>query len=570
MTRRASMSRCASKLTKDPSVGQDVQIIVGASPRQRNRFINATHGIERKRSISKSRTRKPALSTWPRKSLLSVFVIMCFLLCYALVGLFQRIYASTSGSFSSVLVSQAFEAASEEAEEGGFARKAPPIITIDRSILERLEYLHRASGDLDELDVLTWNGRWPPLVTQLPEPKLSSKTTPSYADVVDLCGPKSTPQSACRFLLPYRIAEQESKARLHLSQLAYLAQALNRTLVLPNVGKSRMGICFGWDFSMYYDLSGLIENGIRFARLETLKAWTDLRASRRISTTGQLLILAEKTGPITELDPRFPVDFEVQSIKMDDIDTGCFRSRFQNLNMTDYGAVSLSVINPRKTLTAESGQKLVNAVENVTKAPKLIVTNIDKAVPVLDGPDILVLNWDLRHSIFSIIPFDLRYSPQLIDLASELSPPGPYLAVHWRVETILPENLPQCAYALIDTLINILHDPSLAGDIKFIWIASDMPFTPLPNTVARSGTLKELTALHQEAAEIMRAAFETGGVLSNWRLQTLEKVIETRFPSDRHHEEWLDDIGVRGILDKIIASQASLFVSGTTRCSRIR
>ena len=462
-----------------------------------------------------------------------------------------------------MLVSQAGDATNRD----GLPRKPSQVVTIDRSILERLEYLHRASGDLEELDVATWNGRWPPLVTQLPEPKLSSKTIPSYSDIVNLCGPQSASHNACRFLLPYRIAEQESKARLHFSQLVYLAQALNRTLVLPNVGKSRMGICFGWNFDLYYDLSGLKDNGIQFAKSDTLKAWTDLRASRRTFTSGQLLIIAEKTDTIIESDQRSLGDLEVQTINIGDIDTGCFRSRFQNLNMTECSAVSL---NTKKTLIIDMGQKLVKAIENVIKAPSLIVSVTDGPAPGLEGPDILVLNWDLRHPIFPLIPFDLRYSPHLIDLASDLSPHGPYLAVHWRVETILPENLPQCAYALIDTLVNILHDLSLAGDIKFIWIASDMPFTSLPNTVAKSGTLKELTPSHKEAVEIMRTAFESGGALTNWNLETLEKVIEARFPNDSHHEEWLDDIGVRGILDKIIAAQATLFIGGTKRCSRIR
>ena len=462
-----------------------------------------------------------------------------------------------------MLVSQTGDATSRD----GPPPKPSQVITVDRSILERLEYLHRASGDLDELDVVTWNGRWPPLVTQLPEPKLSSKTIPSYSDIVDICGPQSSSHNACRFLLPYRIAEQESKARLHFSQLVYLAQALNRTLVLPNVGKSRMGICFGWNFDMYYDLSDLKDNGIRFAKLDTLKAWTDLRSSRRIFTSGQFLILAEKTGTIIESDQRSIIDFELQAINFNGIDTGCFRSRFQTLNMTQHGAISLNMIYPKKSLTVDMGQKLVKAVEDVIKAPFMVP---DAGESPREGADIIVLNWDLRHSILPLIPFGLRYSPHLIDLASDLSPPTSYLAVHWRVETILPENLPQCAYALIDTLVNILRDFGLAGDIKFIWIASDMPFTPQRTAIAKSGTLKELTPSHQEAAEIVRSAFDSGGALTNWELQTLENVMEDRFRNDSHHEEWLDDIGVRGILDKIIAAQATLFIGGTKKCSRIR
>ena len=50
--------------------------------------------------------------------------------------------------------------------------------------------------------------------------------------------------SPCRLLLPAFLGEQESKARRHLLLLSHLAQALNRILVLPKVGKSGISQLF--------------------------------------------------------------------------------------------------------------------------------------------------------------------------------------------------------------------------------------------------------------------------------------------------------------------------------------
>ena len=54
----------------------------------------------------------------------------------------------------------------------------------------------------------------------------------------DTCG-----QSPCRFLIVQHTMEQESKASLHIGQIATLAHKTNRTLVLPRVSGGRYGLC---------------------------------------------------------------------------------------------------------------------------------------------------------------------------------------------------------------------------------------------------------------------------------------------------------------------------------------
>ncbi|KAG1759175.1 hypothetical protein EDD22DRAFT_806766, partial [Suillus occidentalis] len=106
--------------------------------------------------------------------------------------------------------------------------------------------------------------KWPPIVTRIPESndvsELEHTGVRGIAPAVSAAAVKfdesTCTSSPCRFLLPLRIAEREPKAHLHLHQLAILASNLNRTLVLPNVGNSRIGACSNlkWPLDSYYDV----------------------------------------------------------------------------------------------------------------------------------------------------------------------------------------------------------------------------------------------------------------------------------------------------------------------------
>ena len=53
---------------------------------------------------------------------------------------------------------------------------------------------------------------------------------------------------------------------MHVAQISALARALNRTLVLPNVGRSRVGACARWEFDVYYDVASFVRSGIEGER----------------------------------------------------------------------------------------------------------------------------------------------------------------------------------------------------------------------------------------------------------------------------------------------------------------
>ena len=61
----------------------------------------------------------------------------------------------------------------------------------------------------------------------------------------------------CQFMFPIYMAEQESRARLHIKSLTILAQETDRVLVLPNVGNSRLCACQSYNFDYYYSIEAM-------------------------------------------------------------------------------------------------------------------------------------------------------------------------------------------------------------------------------------------------------------------------------------------------------------------------
>ncbi|KAI0337241.1 hypothetical protein BDW22DRAFT_1340131 [Trametopsis cervina] len=209
-------------------------------------------------------------------------------------------------------------------------------------------------------------------------------------------------------------------------------------------------------------------------------------------------------------------------------------------------------------------------------------------------PDVLIIHWDLRHLPFPLSPTtpSLAYSARLQTLASKLTrAPAPYLAIHWRTETVPPDHLPACADALVDTLSTLLADPTLARGVEAVWLATDVPPVSAHGQgekeggeggpAQRSNTFKEVTAAHADALDVVHSAFEPGGPLEAWRLTGLAQemrrvraeLAEARSGFSLVDEDFdgliWQDAGVWGILDKMAAMEATLFVSGARGCGRV-
>ncbi|KAJ6561824.1 hypothetical protein B0H19DRAFT_1375140 [Mycena capillaripes] len=428
---------------------------------------------------------------------------------------------------------------------------------VDRAILQRLADME-IFPDPDERPYFASSHPRPPMVTRVPEAR--KPLGPAHALPPDICGPTSTP---CRFLFPLRIGEQESKARIHFMEILQLAQKLDRILVLPNVGKSRIGACFKSDFEMYYDLERLTEDlahGLPTGRAATVnqhlfRRWVDAAAP-----SAQLSFLSAKQevpqrGVESTTFSNEDVSMRVGSVDSDLNLPGCF-AKLNALRLGAYAPLHIH-LKPHAH-TRSTGASIVDALTR----PDIQAA---AATPPLTDPAVLVLSWDLRYPIFPTTPgpglptLHLHYSPGLHALAAALAPPAPYAMVHWRMESVAPANLPQCAHALVDTLARLPWTGS--NGVRTIWFASDYPYA------VKSGTFRDVGPLHAEAVGILGDAFAEGGELDGWAVAELTDARLAALEGD-WEPELLQDAGVRAIVDKIIGMRAALFVSGAPRCAR--
>ncbi len=465
------------------------------------------------------------------------------------------------------------------------------------------------------------NVRWPPVVTAVPEVRPSEKALRSGLTTSSVDAQFCQGQSRCRFLLPLWIGEQESRGRMHLTQVLHLAAALNRTLVLPNVGKSRIGACGKWLFDAYYDLGSFAKQAREVfgvprgtIMLDDFKTWVDMRPK---APAGQLVFFDESStalpdgldGTLVTAEDGLEVYVDHHPLAHDDTrlkNARCLKWKFNKMRTDTHHPVSLrlptlghpAAVNPGETLVRilqreDIAQMSIGNLQNFGMIPQDVLDFGKEShleTMATEDAEVLLVHWDLRHFPFSTLsttPSGPDYSQNIRALANKLTKPHqPYVAIHWRMETVPPALLPDCAEALVDSLSILLADPTLAEGIRSVWLATDLALSSSSklqkDSVQRSNTFKTVTSEHTEAIEIVKMAFGNGGPLEAWELTGLAQEIERmKRDAEAYGEEFVlededdsgllwEDSGIWGILDKIVAMQSALFVSGARGCGRVR
>ncbi|CAG8819765.1 13715_t:CDS:2, partial [Racocetra persica] len=111
----------------------------------------------------------------------------------------------------------------------------------------------------------------------------SSPETPLTED--EKINIKYCQEKTCKFLFPYQYPEQETRANIHARSYTQLARSLNRTLVIANVGNSRIRACGLYPFDFYYDLKAFKKDypDIRFLTQDKFLEWIEERKIQPIA-----------------------------------------------------------------------------------------------------------------------------------------------------------------------------------------------------------------------------------------------------------------------------------------------
>ncbi|CUA72194.1 hypothetical protein RSOLAG22IIIB_00857 [Rhizoctonia solani] len=385
-------------------------------------------------------------------------------------------------------------------------------------------------------------GRVQLLVTRLPDfnsAKNKNKFVSNSLADWKLCGSRDRP---CRVLLPVSIGEQESKAQLHLQQIAVLARSLDLTLVLPNMHKARFGACARNKFEDYYRVESLIQLGVRVVSYTAFQEWV---ATRRVAPKAQTIEITAKGQSQNEFK---------SIVKLGDMSDGPSWRR------------CLSKSTPRldfATLKIQLAHRSTRSVELVEFGERMIET----LRPTVDVDEFLVhaLDWSLRHPVFEEATSRyLTYAQEVIDYAAKLLHIlGPTVVVQWRMESVPPENLLACSSGLVGLLRQTLAREDY-NDVKTVYFATDYPLEGADTR--HSGTFRGVGDRHHAAILEFRDAFQPGGSLEAYKLTHQANLSQ---PAEHDKSLLQGDFGFHGIVDKVIAQQAELFISGSSGdCAR--
>lgn len=518
-----------------------------------------------------------------------------------------------------------------EEDVRGWGMAAKPASTVASRMAEDLDVVR--FGDPPTVFAIPEPVRYPK--QPLPQPPLPAELVPAPMLDGSVCPAQTSLGLPCAFIVPGFVGEQETKAQQHLHQLGLLALHLNRTLVLPNVSKSRMGTCYTYPFDFYYDPQSLTDLGIPAV---TFSAFVDWTLRRDPSPTAQLVsVMAGK--------PAYPSGaIEIDPSSQDGVlphkpeRNFCLNRGRTRLSFARHSPIS--IWGPERWHQSEEsrigyGESIVKTLVGddalksswrshpegespPTQQPLGAEPDAEEGAGSNEprAPDVLIVNYEIRHPILSSFetpsplasaspsrliqprPFaHFPYASTWIRLAGFLSSRlTPYVAVHWRQETLDPGMLSPCASALVAKLIEIKRTNP---DIETFYLATDYPLEDLEDgregIVAHSGTFaKLLTPTHHVAmrrflVEVAEAAEEGAGMkmttfareqkglvlpsdLASELLAGLPPVpapVTPGIPSSESEPEdavaaALKDLdpGLWGIVDKAVAMRASVFVSG--------
>jgi len=480
----------------------------------------------------------------------------------------------------------------------------PPLV--DRAILEKIAGLDLEdeadlSGSGTDFSIpISTNSPYafspffrPPRVTRIPEVQPQAPSN-LEADTQDRFCSKENADNIpppCKFLLPLKIAEQGLNAHVHLAQLLRLARALNRTLVLPNVGKNRVGACRRWRFGTYYDERALLskpdgDDSSYVIQQDRFKAWVD---SLGYSPSSQL-ISVDWTYP-----KNFP-PFSVGEQSDDGLDfyihhnsetatmfynlAGCLNRKFPQLDLTGPSPPLSSVVSDYGKQQRSSGDISRALLENLSRptlthaqSGALRTTSNHSTDYDFDrvqiSPDVLIVSWNIPLSTFQPHPTaTIHYSPQLRALAARLVRRlGPYIVVTWDVETSRGDAVLGCVEALRSVLHYVLSSGKQLG-IKNIWLAGNLSPSDLLHSsepLCTSTFTEEsffasdvkLTGVRQELERMIREGEEVDDVANNG-----DEVVRK--------QEVIKDAGVLGILDKLVSMRSTVFVTASKGCGKTR
>ncbi|CAG8542750.1 8785_t:CDS:2 [Paraglomus brasilianum] len=353
----------------------------------------------------------------------------------------------------------------------------------------------------------------------------------------------------CQFMLPIYVAEQESRARLHVRSLTILAQETGRVLVLPNVENALIGTCQTYSFDYYYSIEAMRQSSpnITFITQSQFLSWNqEMKAIKARIPTVEVVKLnnTHRNGQDRIVSEQINLEAYKQYNCLEPFDY----LSYKDIQETDITVFSLIARKP----TEEQVVTAVAVAQFVINSLRLIQS------------DVIFMHYNFyRFTCLQVqhLPAPLQYADHLIERAKTVSTfLHPYIGIHWRMETANPEKLVNCSIQLIEYIQRIKEEKG----IRNIYFATDYP---IDGGDTHSGTFLELTKDHHRAAKMLA---------NNLDFYTWQRLNASLFPFKNDKFVAIgkkpvnkEGLGVLAIWDKLVLMHANWFVSGPPGCCRI-
>ncbi|GAA5856782.1 hypothetical protein JCM8547_008839 [Rhodosporidiobolus lusitaniae] len=386
------------------------------------------------------------------------------------------------------------------------------------------------------------------------------------------------PDASRKFLLVGWMGEQETKAQTHLYGLGLLALSLNRTLVLPGVKRSRFGTCYQNPFSLYYAADTLSSFGFPYVTSDEFWAWTE---HQRSAPTAQVFTLARGAPQPVETVTMPPERMCLSGMNLDFSQhepvaffspLSDWKSEEARNNLGE--EVVTTLLDPPSSSSSSSSSSSPSSSSH--RSPAVLVAHMNLRYPFLTpslASRLSPFSFPLPYP-YSYFPYSPHWTSLGHSIASHLSP---FVAVHWRTETLEVDRIASCGTSLVEKLREVRRKHP---EVETLYLATDYPIEILREeggagatgkATAHSGTMtKTLTEGHHAAmrAFLEQLEAEEGG--AGMRLTSfLKEQKEVEWPSElteamRKVKGGIQELdgAIVGIVDKIVLMKAELFYAG--------
>ncbi|CAG8479947.1 8606_t:CDS:2 [Diversispora eburnea] len=343
----------------------------------------------------------------------------------------------------------------------------------------------------------------------------------------------------CKFLFPFHPPEQETQCNKHFLSSIQLAEKINRTVVLTNVGNSRIWQTKLFPFNFYYDVDELRNRfpNVNFITQKDFQDWCRERYNKPKAYFAKIL----------NVEPKFTVKYLSPF-------SGSLLAKLQRKDKF----YEYDFIFNNKSLFRQFNIG-TRRVWRKTREKNLMIKFFQKELNVEE--EVMLITSGLQSPSFEkLIP--ISYAKHLVNSANKVIKNqlnDRFIGIHWRMERGKIELMSDCAHRLVNYIKNLTDSTG----IDKIYFATDYPISR-NSSQAQSDTFHQILPEHREAFRIVTEGINVETWLSTSALEYLRKYPEMSFAV----EDELSKGGVQGIMDKLILVQSNFFISGPIGCCR--